>query len=148
MPGPVRGLVAAVRDGVAAAGRADAESFEDAVTRLAALDPPLVAEVLGGAVRSLLEERHPDGLDGEDLRALLADSAHGAPWAAVDPDVLLVVLTGALGLSAEELPAVAPPAVARHALLLVAQLTAGVPPTAHLDAAVAELARAQTVEMP
>src|SRR5829696_5606660 len=119
VPGPVRVLITAVRDGVAAAGRADAESFEDAVGRLAALDPALVAEVLGGAVRSLLEERHPDGLDGEDLRALLADCARGAQWAEVDPGVLVVVLTGALGLSAEELPAVPPPAVARHALLLV-----------------------------
>ncbi len=170
LPAPVRALTAAVRDGVAAAGRARAAAsgppaadvaspaaaaFEEAVGRLAALEPAMVTEVLGGTVRSLLEERHPDGLDGEDLRALLTDCTRGAGWAGADPEVLLVVLTGALGLTAEELPAVPPPAVARHALLLVAHLAGGTGPAghgtdpgAHLDAAVAELARAQTIEMP
>lgn len=157
--------MAGVRDGVAAAGRAtaaaargstapvaaggaDAEAFEEAVARVAAVDPPLVAEVLGGTVRSLLEERHQDGLDAEDLRELLTDCTKAGEWAGVDPEALLVVLAGALGLTAEEQPAVPPPAVARHALLLVAHLTGGRPPAAHLDAAVAELARAQTIEMP
>ena len=156
LPPPVRALTAAVRDGVAAAGRATAApsaagevaAFEDAAGRLAALDPVLVADVLGGTVRSLLEERHPDGLDAEDFRTVLEDSARGAGWAGADPEVLLVVLAGALGLTADEPPAVPPAAVARHALLLLAHLTGGTPPTAHLDAAVAELARAQTVEMP
>lgn len=146
LPPPVRELIAAVRDGVAAAGPEPAgEAFEEAVGRVAALDPPLVAEVLGGTVRSLLEERHPDGLDADDLRAVLEGSCR-QPGA--DPEVMLVVLTGALGLTAEEVPAVPSAAVARHALLLVAHLTGGRPPGAHLDAAVAELARAQTVEMP
>jgi hypothetical protein len=177
LPAPVRALTAAVRDGVSAADRARAaasippaadisspspsaeaasaeagSAFEEAVGRLAALEPAMVAEVLGGTVRSLLEERHPDGLDGEDLRALLTDCTRAAGWAGADPEVLLVVLTGALGLTAEELPAVPPPAVARHALLLVAHLSSGAghgtDPGAHLDAAVAELARAQTIEMP
>ncbi len=148
LPAPVRALTAAVRDGVAAAGRADTVSFDDAVGRLAGLDPPLVAEVLGGTVRSLLEEKHPDGLDGEDVRAVLTDCARAAAWADPDPAVLVVVLTGALGLTAEEPPAVPPPAVARHALLLLAHLTAGAPPAAHLDAALTELARAQTIELP
>ena len=160
LPLPVQVLTAAVRDGVIVAGRADAAAqagaaspdevaaFEEAAGRLAALDPVLVAGVLGGTVRSLLEERHPDGLDGEDLRAVLADSAGAGGWAGADPEVLLVVLTGALGLTPDEPSAVPPPAVARHALLLLAHLTGGRPPTAHLDAAVAELARAQTVEMP
>jgi hypothetical protein len=148
VPGPVRTLVAAVRDGVAAAGQTDAATFDEAVGWLAGLDPALVAEVLGGAVRSLLEEKLPDGLDGEDLRTVLADCTRSAAWAGVDPGVLVVVLTGALGLSAEDQPTVPPAAVARHALLLVAHLTGGTPPAAHLDAALAELARAQTVEMP
>ena len=147
-PAPVRALAAAVQDGVAAADRAEAAAFDEAAGRLAALDPALVAEVLGGVVRSVVEGSHPDGLDGEDLRAVLADCTRAAGWADVAPGVLVVVLTGALGLSAEDQPAAAPAAVARHALLLVAHLTGSTPPTAALDAAVAELARAQTVEMP
>jgi hypothetical protein len=107
--------------------------------------------VLGWVIRSLLEELHPDGMDGEDLRAVLTDcaTAAGAWESEVDPSVLLVVLTGALGLSdPDEQPALPPAAVARNATLLLAYLLGDRPLARYLDAAFAELQRAETIEMP
>jgi hypothetical protein len=63
--------------------------------------------------------------------------------------VLLVVLTGALGLSdPDEQPVLPPAAVARNAVLLLAHLLGQRPAARYLDAAFAELQRAETVEMP
>jgi hypothetical protein len=136
---------------VGAATAADAEGFRDAVGRLSTVDPTLVALVLGGTVRSLLEDLHPDGMDGEDVRAVLTGCVTAArSWESkVDPSVLLVVLTGALGLSdPDEQPAFPPAAVARDATLLLAHLLGTRPVGPYLDAAVAELRRAETIEMP
>ena len=152
LPAAARAISAAVTDGVAAAGARDAAAFDEATTRLAALDPALVSEVLGTVVRALLEEAHPAGLAGDDLRTVLTDCTRSASWASdVDPAALLVVLTGALGLQdPDEQPPIHPRSVGRHAVLLVAQLLGrtGSPLAGHLAAALAELARAQTVEMP
>lgn len=150
LPAAARAISAAVTEGVAAARAQDTAAFEEATGRLAALDPAPVAEVLGGVVRSLLEQAHPSGLAGDDVRAVLTGCTRSASWASdVDPAVLVVVLGGALGLSADDQPPVAAASVGRHAVLLCAHLLG---PTgrvsAHLDTALAELARAQTVEMP
>ena len=110
-----------------------------------------VAVVLGWAVRSLLEELHPDGMDGEDVRAVLTGctTAAGAWESEVDPSVLLVALTGALGMSdPDEQPALPPEPVARNATLLLAFLLGERPLARYLDAAFAELRRAETIEMP
>jgi hypothetical protein len=113
---------------------------------LSTVDPSRIAGLLGWVVRSLLEELHPDGMDGEDVRAVLTGCA-GRPHA--DPAVLLVVLTGALGLSdPDEQPPVPPDAVAANAVLLVAYLLGTRPLEPYLDAAFAELRRAETIEMP
>jgi hypothetical protein len=146
-----RTIAAAATDAVAAARTRDAAALTDAVTRLSTVDPARLAVVLGWMVRSLLEERHPDGLDGEDLRALLTGCATACgDWESeVDTGVLLVVLTGALGLSdPDEQPVVAPAAVARNAALLVAYLLSGRALGPYLDAAFAELRRSETIEMP
>ena len=67
----------------------------------------------------------------------------------MDPAALALVLTGALGLNdPDEQPAVGPASVARHAVLLVAHLLGSTAPGVHLEAAFAELARAQTIELP
>jgi hypothetical protein len=139
-------LAQAVTAAVAAVD--DPSEFTDAVARLSTVDPSKVAVVLGWVVRSLLEDRHPDGLDGEDLRAVLTGCT--AAWPSeVDPAVLLVVLTGALGLSdPDEQPAYGPEPVARNATLLVAYLLRARPLGPYLDAALAELRRAETIEMP
>ena len=151
MPAAARGISTAVADGVTAARSADAEAFGAAAGRLAGSDPQRVALVLGGVVRSLLEELHPDGMDGEDVRAVLERCARAAAaWdSGVDPQVLLSLLAGALGVSdPDEQPPAPPDAVARNALLLVADLLGPRPLRTYLDAAFAELARAETVEMP
>lgn len=151
LPPAARAIAAAVTDAVTAARAADAGSFAEAVGRLAAADAQRVSLVLGLVVRALLEERHPDGLDGEDLRAVLERCTRaGAAWdSGVDPAVLVVVLTGALGLSdPDEQPPVPPAEVARNATLLATDLLGPRELAPRLAAALAERQRAETVEMP
>jgi hypothetical protein len=150
-PRTVRVIAESVTAAVGAARDGDAAGFGEAVARLSTVDPSRVAIVLGWAVRSLLEDLHPDGMDGEDLRAVLTGCATAAgTWeSAVDPSVLLVVLTGALGMSdPDEQPALPPEAVARNATLLLTHLLGPRPLARYLDAAFAELERAETIEMP
>jgi hypothetical protein len=150
-PRGVRLIAESVTAAVGAARAGAGEGFAEAVGRLSTVDPQRVAVVLGWVIRSLLEELHPDGMDGEDLRAVLTDcaTAAGAWGSEVDPTVLLVVLTGALGLSdPDEQPALPPAAVARNATLLLTHLLGPRPLARYLDAAFAELERAETIEMP
>lgn len=150
MSGPAA-LAEEIGAAVEAARRAEEEPFRDAVAGLSTVDPSRIAILLGWVVRSLLEERHPDGLDGEDLRAVLTGGATAAAgWeSGVDAEVLLIVLTGALGLSdPDEQPRVPPAAVAANASLLVAYLLGTRPLRPYLDGALAELRRAETIEMP
>jgi hypothetical protein len=150
-PAGARVIREAVTGGVTAARAGDATAFAAAVERVSGVDPARVAVLLGWAVRALLEDTHPDGMDGEDLRAALAGSARvAAGWESdVDPTALLVVLTGALGLSdPDEQPAIAPTAVARNALLLIDFLRGPRPFGPDLDGALAELQRAETIELP
>lgn len=151
LPPAARAIAAAATDAVTAARTAAAGELGAAVDRLAAADPQRVALVLGGVVRALLEELHPDGLDGEDLRAVLERTTRAAAtWdSGVDPAVLLVVLTGALGLSDPDEQQPVPPAdVARNAALLTAELLGPRPLDPYLAAALTELHRAETVELP
>jgi len=150
-PRGVRMIAESVTAAVGAAKAGDGDGFAEAVGWLSTVDPQRVAVVLGWVIRSLLEELHPDGMDGEDLRAVLTDcaGAAGAWESEVDPSVLLVVLTGALGLSdPDEQPALPPAAVARNATLLLTHLLGERPPARYLDAAFAELQRAETIDMP
>jgi hypothetical protein len=154
LPGPARAIAEAAAGAVTAAGARDLPAFREATASLAALDPEQVGVVLGAVVRSLLEESHPDGLTGDDVRAVLDRSARSAlEWCpGVDPDVLLALLAGALGVhhSDEEWHPPGGAAVAWHAPLLVADLlaVAGRPFAGYLRAAFAEIARAETVELP
>jgi hypothetical protein len=123
VPAPVRTLAAAVAEAVAAAQAADPDRFAAAAAGLAALDQAQLRRVLGTVVRAQLEDLHPDGLDGEDLRVVLERCATAAApwWPAVDPATLAVLLVGAFGVQSEEYE---PPAgdVGAHATLLVADL--------------------------
>lgn len=145
-------IAVAVADTVHAAGSGDAEALGLAFSRLATLDAEQVRLVLSGVLRPLLEDLHPDGLTGNDLRAAVEGCLHRvAGWApAVDPQVLVVVLAGAFGVHPDDevRPEVSAVEVSRHACLLVADLLAasGTRLRPYLDAAFVEIARAQTQE--
>jgi hypothetical protein len=153
LPGPARAIAETTTETVTAARKRDLPAFEKAAGQLAALDPEQVGLVLGAVVRSLLEDRNPDGLTGDDIRNVLDHSARSAlEWCPrVDPDVLLMLLAGALGVhpDQDESPPPAGAAVAWHAPLLVADLLGhGRPLAAYLHDAFAEIARAETLEAP
>lgn len=149
LPAPARAIAVASCNAVAAAVDRDPEAFEAATERLAALDPQLVGRVLGGTVRLLLERLHPDGLDGDDIRAALQRCVRSAAdWrAAVDPHVVLVLLAGALGVYDAEADDQPPDvrALAVHGPLLVADLLArqSQPFADHLTRALGEIERAE-----
>ncbi|MFR9777448.1 hypothetical protein ACL02O_15500 [Micromonospora sp. MS34] len=147
LPAPAREIADAAAEAVAAAHERDAEAYGPAVVRLTAADR--AGLVLGGVVRLLLEETHPDGLDGDDVRRVLERCVRStAAWRPdVDPHVLLVLLAGALGVydpSDDDAPP-DPAAIAGHAPLLVADLlaAAGRPLGGYLTAAFAEVARTE-----
>ncbi len=155
LTGPLLALSRAVTDAVAAAGRADAATFDDACARLTSgADPEHVRRLLGAVLRPLLEGMHPDGVDGDDLAAVLDECTREVLpwWPRVEPVALAVVLTGAFGIevaSREELPVRLDDAdVVRHALLLTDHLLprSGRPLRPVLDTAFVELAREDAQE--
>jgi hypothetical protein len=154
LPEPARTIATTTTEAVSAARSPDPDAFEQAVARLAALNPEQVGLVLGAVVRSLLEDLHPDGLTGDDVRAVLEHCVRSAAawYPGVEPAVLVVLLTGALGVhQAEEEPrALAAPDIAAHAPLLIADLlaAAGRPLDGYLRAALAEIERSETYDAP
>jgi len=147
LPAPARQIATAATEAVAAAGERDGGAYGPAVERLAADER--AGLVLGGVVRLLLEETHPDGLAGDDVRQVLERCARSAAsWLPdVDPHVLLVLLASALGVyePADDDAPPGPAAIARHAPLLVADLLAatGRPLAGYLAGAFAEVARTE-----
>jgi hypothetical protein len=103
--------------------------------------------VLGSVVRLLLEDLHPDGLDGDDVRTVLEECVRsGGGWLpGVDPHVVLLLLAGALGLHDPDGEGPEHRAAATHGPLLVAHLLAGAPRplAAYLTAAFAEIRRGE-----
>ncbi|HLL67310.1 MAG TPA: hypothetical protein VK453_16620 [Micromonosporaceae bacterium] len=149
LPAPARAVAVAASSVVAAARARDNDLFAEAVGDLAVLDPERVSLVLGAAVRLLLEDLHPDGLDGDDVRDALERTVRAAgQWQPeVDPHVVLIVLAGALGVHDRDEEAAPPSAesLARHAALLLAELLGerGRPFADYLTRAFAEIERAQ-----
>ena len=148
LPASAREIAESAVEAVSAARQRDTRAYDESVARLATADRSGL--VLGAVVRLLLEESHPDGVDGDDVRQVLERCTRGAAqWRSdVDPHVLLVLLAGALGVydpDGDDSPP-NPPAIARHAPLLVADLSAhtGRPLDAYLVAAFAEIERAET----
>ncbi len=167
----VRGLRTTVTEAVAATRAADADQLDACVARLAAGDAGQVAVLLGGMVRSLLEDTHPGGLTGEDaLEVLQRCLTRGAGWfPAPDPNALVLVLAGALGTydpsdatadsaapsdpddtrdDAPSAAAVGWPALVRHAFLVLAELLDGASVEPVLVSSLSEIRRAETVELP
>ncbi len=144
LPAPARPIAAATDAAVVAAREHDAEALASAVSELAGLDQAQAGLILGTTVRLLLELSHPDGLDGDDIRAVLEQSVRSAAWQPeVDPHVVLVLLAGALGVHDDEEPAVKPEALARHSTLLIAHLLGARPLVEVLTLALEEIQRAQ-----
>ena len=184
--GPARMIGRAISRSVAAAGDRDRAEYEIVAADLAALPADQAGGVLGAVARALLEDQHPDGLDGDDIQAVLArcyrDAVSWLPPERVDAHVLLAVLASALGIheagvtyeditapasteadewtstpvggtaQREALAVTAPTAAqyAWHAPLLLADLLAAGRRSLsfYLDAAFADIARAETMEMP
>jgi hypothetical protein len=154
----VAGLRRAVSEAVEAALSRDADRFALAADRLAVQDQQRLVLVQAWVLRCLLEHLHPDGLSSADaqdvLRRCLLSTAAWRPQA--DPGVLVLVLTGALGLADPDSDpggaslAGGPAALSQGAALLIADLlsAAGSPLAGYLDAAFAELERAETIELP
>lgn len=142
-----------VRAAVTSAQERDAEAFDAALGTLSRLDREQLSTLLGAVVLALLEQRHPDGLDSDDVDQLVESTVRsGAAWyPSTDRDSVQRVIVGALGVSeiddAER--HIDGMTIISHSLLLLAgQLTgaAGVRPL--LDYGLGELHRAQTQEMP
>jgi hypothetical protein len=152
LPEPARSIAGGLTECVSAARSRKREEFQQSAALLATLNPEQVGVVLGAVVRSLLEDAHPDGLSGDDVQAVLErcvrSSAGWLPHA--DPSVLVALLIGALGVHDGESRPLSAAEVALHAPLLVADLLAlsGRGLADCLDAAFAEIARAETMEMP
>ncbi|TJZ80460.1 hypothetical protein FCG67_05020 [Rhodococcus oryzae] len=153
-PSVAREIADATDAAVAAVRTAEPEPFAEASARLAALDQEQVTVVHASIVRELLEELHPDGLTGDDVQAVLERCARSAvSWVPdLDVSVLVVVLTGALGLTDpdEDPRPLARADLPRYATLVIADLLAAAdaPGSGYIRRAIGEVARAQTVEMP
>jgi hypothetical protein len=151
-PEPARAMALAVDAAVSAARSGAAAAFADAIAELGRMDREQLAVLLGAVTRDLLERSHPDGLGAGDAEQVLLSCARSAGWYEVlDADLLVVALTGALGVSdPEEAPPRDGAAVVAHGLLLIADqlrlLSQELPPV--LASALAELMRAQTIELP
>jgi hypothetical protein len=149
LPPAARSIAVAAVAAVEAARAKDVDAYDEAVERLAGLDSEQTGRVLGAVVRTLLEERHPDGLDGDDIRAALEHAVRSAgAWRDVDPQVMVVLLVGALGIheTDEEAP-IAPRALAGHAPLLIDDLLQQRSFAALLTRAFAEIERAETQDV-
>jgi hypothetical protein len=147
LPATARAIAVAASDAVVAAQEHDRDMFEVGVGTLATTERSGL--VLGAVVRLLLEELHPDGLDSHDIRRIVDDCRRSAEaWQAnVDPYTLLVLLAGALGIhdQDDQAPHLTPASLARHSILLVADLLTAAPrPLAsYLTAAFVEIERTE-----
>jgi len=100
--GPARTIGTAISRAVDAAEQRDVPGYEAAFAELTAVPAEQAGLVLAAVLRSLLEEQHPDGLDSDDIQAVLARCYRGAagwlPLDRVEPNVLIAVLASSLGI--------------------------------------------------
>lgn len=149
-PPTVRTIASATDDAVTAARARSRDDFADAVDELSSEDSAQVGAIHAEMVRSLLEELHPDGLTGEDVQDALSRTVRSAAeWnPSLDVPGFVEVLTGALGVAdtEEKRPSPRP----EHAVLIITDLLVRRKTSAevYIRRAVAEIQRAQTMEMP
>ncbi|RVW00090.1 hypothetical protein [Rhodococcus spongiicola] len=153
-PTTARQIAVATDDAITAARAASREDLSQAVEELIDLPFEQVTIVHAGVVRVLLEELHPDGLSGEDIQRGLTHVAGSAiAWLPdLDVEALAVVLTGSLGLTemSEDAQKIGQVDYLRGAVLVIADLLAAADTVSegYLRAAIGEIARAETMEMP
>jgi hypothetical protein len=152
LPPSGRAIERAVTAAVQAAQGQDAPALTEAAERLLACDEAQLRLVLQRLVLSLVEQAHPDGLDADDIRAVLAGVVRGAlPWLPdLDPHAVVLVLAGTLSVTDEETPAVDPRQLGLACSLTVADLLRrlGRPLAPALAAAFADLEQTQAAELP
>lgn len=142
LPAPARPIAAAATAAVTAVEAGDTGALDEATAALSTIDPATTGLVLGTIVRLLLEDGHPDGLTADDVRAVLSSAVRS--WPDADPQVILWLLAGALGVLEEDGgPAPKPGELARHTAVLLTDLLDGRPIAAWWTAALAEIERAQ-----
>jgi hypothetical protein len=111
--GPARAIGTAIDRSVTAAQHRDRDGYLAAAEELAALPAEQAGLVLGALARMLLEESHPDGLDADDIQAVLdrclRDAAAWLPVDRVQPRTVVAVLAGALGIHEPGLTYAPPP---------------------------------------
>jgi hypothetical protein len=153
-PTITRQIATATAAALDAARTESAPAFDTALEDLVALPYEQVTAVHAGTMRELLEELHPDGLTGEDVQAVLERSTRsGVRWqSSLQPDAVVAVLIGTLGVADPdaEPPRIRPEQYLAAGLVVLADLFAArrVAPEAYLRRAVAEIERAETIEMP
>lgn len=152
-PAVAREIASASADAVDAARAESADDFGAALTDLAALPFDQVASVQSRVVRELLETLHPDGLESDDVTDAIEGCVRtSAWWPNLDPQVLVAVLIGALGVGdVEEQGSVRNSSgLVEAAALLTAYLAASAKVAAkeYITRSVNEIGRAETVEMP
>ncbi|MFD6856344.1 hypothetical protein ACFWB0_08735 [Rhodococcus sp. NPDC060086] len=145
--------VATTTDAALGAARTEAvPAFDEALDELIALPYEQVTAVHAAMLRELLEELHPDGLTGEDVQRVLERALrNGMRWLpSLQPDAVVAVLTGTLGVHDDEAPKVRPGDYLTAGLLVLADLLAArtSAPGPYLRRAVAEIERSETMEMP
>jgi hypothetical protein len=176
LPGPVRAIGASVTRAVDAADESDRERYQRAAAEVVALPSQAVGLVTAAITRTLIEEQHPDGLESDDIQVIVARCYRSTvEWLgpAVEVRVLIAVLASALGihepgLTYQELspvtapdgdrpfqPAetITPPSGAEfawHVPLVIADLLGAGNKrlSPYLDAAFADIAREETMELP
>ncbi len=154
MAAVIRNMTKAIEAAAAAARAEDADGLTEAVGELSKLDAAQTGKVLGGVLRLLLEQQHPDGLDSDDIKSVLEETVRGAAsWLPeTDPHTLLIVLAGALGIHPddhEEVTRPAPESLSFNAPLLIAHLLGpakSVKP--YVEATFANIAQTELMEEP
>ncbi|PTR22463.1 hypothetical protein C8K36_1111 [Rhodococcus sp. OK519] len=153
-PTTPRQIAVATDAAITAARAASGEQFAEEIENLTALPFEQVTLVHAGVVRALLEDLHPDGFSGDDIQDALTRVAGAAlVWLpGLDVSALAAVLTGSLGLTemTDDAQRIGQAEYVRSAILVIADLlsAADVSPHRYLKAAIGEIARAETVEMP
>ncbi|WP_430335143.1 hypothetical protein [Rhodococcus sp. ACT016] len=153
-PTTARQISAATDDAITAARAGAREQLVEALDELLELPFEQVTIVHAGVVRALLEDLHPDGFSGDDIQGALTRVAGAAITWLPDLDVtaLAAVLTGSLGLTemSDDAQRIGQSDYLRSAVLVMADLltAADVDGKGYIRAAIGEIARAETIEMP